>query len=218
MSSLFRIVCEMTIMEYICNRRLTLAAEELSASNIPIIELAYKYGYETQEAFTKAFSRFHGFPPSFVRRGFSISKFFLPMEIEVTIQGGWDIMELTKSNCEGQDQTIPMDYNTLIVDKGGNHMGNQTHKYLIDTSIMQYKQEWKILCSLTKRLLQNHIPLKVVGKTMIFAHGLEIPLDKLCLTFKWKDEEAVRKFFHSAIVAKHTEDGFKFSEKTLQTS
>ncbi len=40
LSSLFKIVCEMTIMEYICNRRLTLAAEELATSNIPIIELA----------------------------------------------------------------------------------------------------------------------------------------------------------------------------------
>lgn len=44
--SLFKIVCNMTIMEYIRNRRLTLAAEELVESNIPIIELAYKYGYE----------------------------------------------------------------------------------------------------------------------------------------------------------------------------
>ena len=27
---------------------------------------------------------------------------------------------------------------------------------------------------------------------MIFAHGLEFPLDKICLTFKWKDEETVK--------------------------
>lgn len=210
LSSLFKIVCEMTVMEYIRNRRLTLAAEELAASNIPIIELAYKYGYETPEAFTKAFSRFHGFPPSFVRRGFSISKLFLPMEIKVSIQGGWNSMELTKSNCAGQDQTIPIDYNTLIVDKRKSHMDNQELKYQINTSIMQYKQEWKTLYSLTKNLLQNHISFKVDGKTMLFAHGLEIPLDKICLTFKWNDEETVRIFFHSDIVAKHTENGFKF--------
>lgn len=210
LSSLFKIVCEMTIMEYIRNRRLTLAAEELAASSISIIELAYKYGYETPEAFSKAFSRLHGFPPSFVRRGFSISKFFLPMEIEVTIQGGWNTMELTKSNCAGQDQTIPMDYNTLIVDKGGKHMDKQKSTYQIDTSIMQYQQEWQILCSLTKNLLQNHIPFKVDGKTMLFAHGLEIPLDKICLTFKWKDEDAVRKFFHSDIAAKYINNDFKF--------
>lgn len=210
LSSLFKIVCDMTIMEYIRSRRLTLAAEELATSNIPIIELAYKYGYKTPEAFTKAFSRFHGFPPGFVRRGFSVSKFFLPMKIEVTVQGGWRTVELTKSNCAGQDQKIPMVYNTLIVNKGENHIDNQGLKYLIDTGNMQYKREWTILCSLAKNLLENHIPFKVDGKTMVFAHGLEIPLDKICLAFKWKDEEAVRNFFHADIAAKHTKDGFKF--------
>lgn len=215
LSSLFKIVCEMTVMEYIRNRRLTLAAEELATSSISVIELAYKYGYETPEAFTKAFSRFHGFPPSFVRRGFSVSKFFLPMEIKVTVQGGWRTMELTKSNCAGQAHTIPMAYNTLITGKGGNHTdnqktNNQKPEYLIDTGNMKYKQEWNILSSLAKNLLQNHIPFKVDGKTMIFAHGLEIPLDKICLTFKWKDEEAVKKFFHADIAAKHPEEGFKF--------
>ena len=210
LSSLFKIICGMTIMEYIRSRRLSLAAEELSVSNIPIIELAYKYGYETPESFTKAFSRFHGFPPSFVRRGYAISKFFLPMHIAVTIQGGWSAVELTKLNCAGQDQSSLFDYNTLIKEKGGKQMDKQELKYQIDTSIMQYKKEWNILCSLAENLLQSHIPFKVDGKTMIFAHGLEFPLDKICLTFKWKDEETVKIFFNHDMPAEHTEDGFKF--------
>ena len=210
LSSLFKIICGMTIMEYIRNRRLSLAAEELSVSNIPIIELAYKYGYETPEAFTKAFSRFHGFPPSFVRRGFAISKFFLPLQIAVTIQGGWSTVELTKLNCAGQDQASLFGYNTLIGGKGGKPMDKQEFKYQIDTSIMQYKKEWDILCSLAEKLFQSHIPFKIDGKTMIFAHGLEFPMDKICLTFKWKDEEAVKIFFNHDMPAEHAEDGFKF--------
>lgn len=210
LSSLFKIICGMTIMEYIRNRRLSLAAEELSVSNIPIIELAYKYGYETPEAFTKAFSRFHGFPPSFVRRGYAISKFFLPMQIAVTIQGGWSTVELTKLNCAGQDQSSLFDYNTLIKEEGGKQMDEQELKYQIDTSIMQYRREWNILCSLAENLFQNHIPFKVDGKTMIFAHGLEFPLDKICLTFKWRDEETVKTFFNHDMPAEHMEDGFKF--------
>ncbi len=216
LSSLFKVVCETTIMEYIRNRRLTLAAEELSLSNTPIIEIAYKYGYETPEAFTKAFSRFHGFPPSFIRRGFPASRFFLPLEIKVTVQGGWTSTNLTKSNATGQDQKNSDAYNTPINNIGGNLMEQTKITCPIDTGTMQYKQEWCVLRSLADSLTQNRIPFKVDGKTMIFAHGLEFPLDKICLTFKWKDEETVKEFFHFRDTAKHTETGFKFFDISYQ--
>ena len=216
LSSLFKIVCNMTIMEYIRNRRLTLAAAELVESNIPIIELAYKYGYETPEAFTKAFSRCFCLPPSFIRRGFSVTKFFLPMEIEVAVRGGWETTGLTKANAVRQDQRSPADYTTLITDKGGNDMENQKFKYQINTSTMQYKREWSILCSLAEKLLRSRILFKVDGKTMIFAHGLEIPLKRICLTFKWKDEAVVKAFFHTDTEVKHAGDGFKFFDVTYE--
>ena len=216
LSSLFKVVCEMTIMEYIRNRRLTMATEELTTSNTPIIEMAYKYGYETPEAFTKAFSRFHGFPPSFIRRGFPVSKSFAPMEIAVTIQGGWKNINLTKSNSTGQEQNRPMAYNTPINNIGGNLMEPTNTTYQIDIGTMQYKHEWSILHSLAGSLIQNQIPFKVDGKTMIFAHGLEIPLDKICLTFKWNDEETVKTFFQFTDTTKHTKDGFKFFDTPYQ--
>lgn len=209
-SSLFKIVCGMTIMEYIRNRRLTLAAEELLLSNIPIIDLAYKYGYETPEAFTKAFSRFHGFPPSYIRRGFPISKVFLPLRVEVAIQGGWDTAKLTKPDHAGQDFQTPFYYNALISDKGGNQMKGLKVNCQIDTSTMQFQKEWAALYALAEDLCQKHIPFKVDGKTMIFAHGLEFPLDKICLTFKWKDEEIARSFFQCDMETRHMEKGFKY--------
>ena len=215
LSSLFKVACEMTIMEYIRNRRLTLAAEELTLSNTPIIEVAYKYGYETPEAFTKAFSRFHGFPPSFIRRGFPVSKSFAPMEITVTIQGGWNT-NLTKSNASGQEQTNDTAYNTPINNIGGNLMEPTKTTYQINIGTMQYKHEWSILYSLAESLLQKQIPFKVDGKTMIFAHGLEFPLDKICLTFKWKDEETVKAFFRFTDTAKQTTEEFKYFDITYQ--
>jgi len=51
---------------------------------------------------------------------------------------------------------------------------------------------------------------------MIFAHGLEIPLDKICLTFKWKDEETVKTFFHSDVTTEHPQDGFKYFDVTYE--
>lgn len=209
LSALFKIVCGMTIMEYIRNRRLTLAAEDLSSSNTSIIDLAYKYGYDTPEAFTKAFSRFHGFPPSFVRRGFPISNIFLPLQINVVVQGGWKRANLTKSNRAGQDQSSRSCYNSIIKDKGGSHMYRQ-NTCRIDLSRMQFQKEWSILSSLAEDLTQNQIPFKVDGKTMIFAHGLEFPLEKICLTFKWGDEETVKDFFHYDSEARYTANSFKY--------
>lgn len=51
----FAILTDISVAEYIRRRRLTLAAQELIASNCKIIDLPYKYGYETPEAFSKAF-------------------------------------------------------------------------------------------------------------------------------------------------------------------
>ena len=211
LSLIFKTVCGMTIMEYIRNRRLTLAGEELSTSNIRIIDLAYKYGYETPEAFTKAFTRFYGFPPSFVRRSFPITKAFKPLQITVSFHGGWDeTITLTKAEGSEQDRSILFCYDDATNNKGGKTMVNRETKYQIDVSAMQYQNEWNILYSLAQDLLHSHIPFKVDGKTMIFAHGLEIPIDKICLTFKGNDEEVVRYFFHCDTVAKNTKSGFKY--------
>lgn len=210
-SLIFKAVCGMTIMEYIRNRRLTLAGQELSTSNIRIIELAYKYGYETPEAFTKAFTRFHGFPPSLVRRAFPITKMFHPLQISVSLQGGWDAAGiLTKADGSEQDRTLLFCYDDATNKKGGKTMENNEKMYQINVSAMEYQKEWNILYTLAQDLQQSHIPFKVDGKTMIFAHGLEIPIDKICLTFKWNDEEDVKKFFQCDTAAKSTQSGFKY--------
>lgn len=73
--------------EYIRNRRLYRAAVDLQKSDEKIIDIALRYGYETPESFTKAFSRFHGSSPSQVRAGACV-KSFLPLSIKISVQGG----------------------------------------------------------------------------------------------------------------------------------
>ncbi len=75
------------IGEYIRNRRLYQAALDLKETDDKVIEIAFRYGYETPESFTKAFSRFHGATPSQVRGGAAINT-FLPLTIKLSIQGG----------------------------------------------------------------------------------------------------------------------------------
>lgn len=84
----FQIMTGFTIGEYIRNRRLYLAAADLVNTDAKVIDIALRYGYETPESFTKAFSRFHGAAPSQVRSGQAPFRTFLPLNISITIQGG----------------------------------------------------------------------------------------------------------------------------------
>lgn len=198
LATAFKMACGMTMMEYVRNRRLSMAGEELATSSISIIQLAFRYGYETPEAFSKAFSRWHGFPPGFVRRAIPVTKVFHPLKIQVTIHGGWE--DLAERAEVGGSHS----------GEGGEDMIRHKTRYRVDVSAMQHQREWQVLCALARELLQSQIPFKVDGKTMVFAHGVEFPLDKICLTFKWLDEETVKAFFGCDAEAKSAGEGFKF--------
>jgi AraC-type DNA-binding domain-containing proteins len=75
------------IGEYLRSRRLYQAALDLRETEDKVIDIAFRYCYETPESFTKAFSRFHGATPSQVRGGAPF-RVFLPLTINLTLQGG----------------------------------------------------------------------------------------------------------------------------------
>lgn len=53
-----------------------------------VIDLAYKYGYDTPESFTRAFARFHGLSPMQLRTQPHRLKVFLPLIVEISVKGG----------------------------------------------------------------------------------------------------------------------------------
>ena len=57
----------LTPAEYARRRRLTLAATELTSGNTRVIDIALKYGYESPDAFTRAFRNMHGVTPLVAR-------------------------------------------------------------------------------------------------------------------------------------------------------
>ena len=85
----FSILCGYSISEYIRNRRMSLAGEELITSDITVTELAMKYGYDSPDSFTKAFSRFHGNTPLTVRRDKAMVKTFAPLKLTISLKGGY---------------------------------------------------------------------------------------------------------------------------------
>lgn len=84
----FSLMAGITANEYIRNRRLSLAGQELQLTDIKIIDAAYKYGYETPESFSKAFSRFHGVSPKLAKvKGTQLS-LFQALVIKIILEGG----------------------------------------------------------------------------------------------------------------------------------
>lgn len=84
----FGILCGYTLGEYIRNRRLTLAGSELASSDLKVIEVALKYGYDSPESFSRAFLRFHGITPSQARARKAELKSFSPLSIKLVLEGG----------------------------------------------------------------------------------------------------------------------------------
>lgn len=86
-SRLFSILAEMTLSEYIRNRRLTEAAVLLRDTNEKIIDIAIKSGYESSDSFGTAFKSFHGFTPSEVRNGKPF-KLVSRIQLALSVKGG----------------------------------------------------------------------------------------------------------------------------------
>ncbi|WP_135551333.1 AraC family transcriptional regulator [Paenibacillus cymbidii] len=85
---MFSFLAGMPLAEYIRRRRLTLAAVELQTSPAKIIDIALTCGYDSPDAFARAFHALHGVTPSGARAGGQPLKAFPPMTFQWTVQGG----------------------------------------------------------------------------------------------------------------------------------
>jgi AraC family transcriptional regulator len=82
----FSYMTGMTLTEYIRRRRLTLAAYELQNSNSKVIDIAVKYGWDSADAFTKAFTHQHGITPKMARDSHESLKIYPPASFCIMIK------------------------------------------------------------------------------------------------------------------------------------
>ena len=83
----FYMLTGMTLNEYIRQRKLSLAVKDVISSDSKIIDIAFKYGYETPEAFSKAFKRLHGISPTKARKKGKNLKAIPPLSFQITVKG-----------------------------------------------------------------------------------------------------------------------------------
>ena len=97
-SRMFSIMVDYPLSEYIRFRKLSCAAIDLRETDEKIVEIAFKYGYESQDSFSLAFKKFHGHTPKEVRKG-SAFQIFSPIRLSLSVEGGknMDIKIMKKS-------------------------------------------------------------------------------------------------------------------------
>lgn len=110
-SKTFSMFTGYTLKEYIRNRRITLASYEVSYTKTRIIDIALKYGYSSNEAFSRAFKHIHGINPSIARKNkvtvfthFPILNFDVPVNNVISLT--YDIIENTEYNFIGRSTHI----------------------------------------------------------------------------------------------------------------
>jgi AraC family transcriptional regulator len=88
---MFMVIIGITPVEYARRRRLTLAARELTSTNIKIIDLALKYGYDSPDSFTRAFRSVHGITSKAARAPGVKLTAFPRISFNIVLKGGNDM-------------------------------------------------------------------------------------------------------------------------------
>lgn len=112
---MFSFLAGVTLSEYIRRRRLTLAAFELTNSEIRVIDAAVKYGYNSPDAFTRAFQALHGITPSEAKNKGQILKAYPRITFQLSIKGGnemnYRIIEKEAFRIIGIKKRVPIVFN-----------------------------------------------------------------------------------------------------------
>lgn len=117
----FSFLTGMTANSYIRNRRLSLAGREIVETDTKITDIALKYGYETPESFTKAFTRFHGIAPKFAREENANLVLFNPIVIKLTVEGGKSMNYRIVQTREQKFIALVKSFSNEIINDGENH-------------------------------------------------------------------------------------------------
>ena len=88
---MFSLVTGFSVMDYVRNRKLTLAALELQESNSKVIDIALKYGYESPVSFARAFRALHGKSPSQARKKGANLKAYPRLSFQIQIIGDTEV-------------------------------------------------------------------------------------------------------------------------------
>jgi len=112
--NLFSAITGYSVGEYIRFRRLTCAIDDILEGNLSITDIAFKYGYENLESFSRAFKRLYNCSPSNFKKGSLNHLKFNPIVINFEVRGGFsmsknyipDLLKVDWSDTQRQNEFV----------------------------------------------------------------------------------------------------------------
>lgn len=92
--------------EYIRYRKLTLAGYDVISTNLKVVEISYKYGWDSPTSFTKAFQQFHGVSPTYARKHQSHMRVYPKMQRNGNAIYQWNVVGHPAMNFIGRQAVI----------------------------------------------------------------------------------------------------------------
>ena len=181
----FSIMAGMTANAYIRNRRLSLAGVELMETDEKVIDVALKYGYDTPESFTKAFTRFHGVSPKHAKKQGTKLCLFNPLKVKISMEGGKSMDYRMEVKEEQRFICLKRAFSNESINEEGNHeipdFWNECHKANLVEVLRRLRPDGKKdlygLCSPTQE-----------GKTT-FDYGIGVIVDDETKEFNQNEME-----------------------------
>ncbi len=167
-ANLFSALTGYSIGEYIRFRRLSRAAEELADGRAPVSDVALKYGYETAEAFAKAFRRLFSCAPSKYGAAPRQHKFH-PIHIDYKLYGGFGMAKNWIPGLMKVDWSDPQRQNEYVnsVVSALNALGE---KLTYDTVCALSGSAYRTSFSMPSSQLWNHGNYHVIHTPMLIEH------------------------------------------------
>jgi len=111
---MFSFLAGIGVAEYVRKRRLSLAANDLFEQESKVIDVAVKYGYESADAFTRAFHAMHGVLPSEVKQHGRTVIAYPKLSFYLSIRGGTEmkvrLIEKEAFKVVGYMRRIPIQF------------------------------------------------------------------------------------------------------------
>ncbi|GAB6926180.1 AraC family transcriptional regulator [Paenibacillus sp. JCM 10914] len=107
---MFSFIAGISLAEYVRRRRLTLAAFDLKESDMRVIDVAIKYGYNSPDSFSRAFQTLHEVAPSSVKHSDVTLKAYPRMTFQIAIKGdvemNYKFVEKKAFTVVGKKETV----------------------------------------------------------------------------------------------------------------